>query len=54
MMNSDRVPGGRFWEPEDDRLEDELLEMLDDDEIDELPFDLGGYEETRPTAAGLS
>ena len=36
----DKVPGGRFWEPEDDRTDEELMETIGDTaDIPELPFE---------------
>lgn len=41
-MGRDNVPGGRFWEPEDDRSEEELIAAYEQEEHEpeeELPFD---------------
>ena len=39
-MKRDKVPGGRFWEPEDDRTDEELMETIGDTaDIPELPFE---------------
>lgn len=36
----DKVPGGRYWEPEDDRTDEELMETIGDTaDIPELPFE---------------
>lgn len=39
-MKRDKVPGGRFWEPEDDRTDEELMGVIGDTaDIPELPFE---------------
>lgn len=42
-MKRDKVPGGRFWEPEDDRTDEELMAAAEENgynyEGKEIPFE---------------
>ena len=39
VTESSGVPGGRYWEPEDDRTDEELMKEAEGREIPELPFE---------------